>query len=273
VRKNTLAIFVLSVGIGFGQTPSTPPAAAAELPMARQFLRDEWRIWSSPLKRKSYASHTVAKYVIPFTLISAALIATDNRTSDVLPNTKDQAHWSAHVSQLGAAYSLGGVSGGAFLLGKVTGNRRAEESGWLAMHAIAHTQLVVFAAKQITNRRRPPNRGTRSGFWDGGDSFPSGHSASSFAVATVFAYEYRDHIAVPIVAYTLASAVAASRMSAQRHWVSDIFVGSSTGFLLGRFVYRQHHDNGLPGSPVNRTSKLMPKVGLGAKTFALDWTL
>jgi membrane-associated phospholipid phosphatase len=111
----------------------------------------------------------------------------------------------------------------------------------------------------------------RGGFWKGGDSFPSGHATTSFAVATVFAYEYRDHIAVPITAYSLATLVAASRMSAQRHWVSDVFVGSSLGFLLGRFVYKQHHDPNLPGSPVQRQSRLVPQLGFGAGTLNLSW--
>jgi len=86
----------------------------------------------------------------------------------------------------------------------------------------------------------------KGGFWKGGNSFPSGHATSSFSVATVFAYEYRDHIAVPITAYALASAVSVSRLSARQHWFSDIFVGGATGFLLGRYVYKKHHDPELP---------------------------
>lgn len=224
-----------------------------------------------PISKGSYSSHTVKKYVIPFTILSSALIATDTKTGDLLPNSLDQTRWSGRVSQIGAFYSLAGLSAGTFLLGKATGNKHAEESGWLALHAIAHTQIVVFALKQMPNRERPLTHQGRGGFWSGGDSFPSGHAATSFAVATVFAYEYRNHIAVPITAYTLASAVAASRLSAQRHWISDIVVGGATGFLIGRFVYKRHHDPSLPGSPVNRTDRLVPQVSFGSRTVSLDW--
>jgi membrane-associated phospholipid phosphatase len=158
----------------------------------------------------------------------------------------------------------------AFLIGKVTKNGHAQEAGLLALEALAHTQVVVFGIKQLTNRTRPPETSENRGFWRGGDSFPSGHAASSFAVASVFAYEYREHIAVPITAYALASAISASRLSARRHWLSDIFVGGSTGFLLGRYVYRRHHDPNLPGSPVMRT-RLVPDVGISHDAVVLAW--
>src|SRR5690349_3620111 len=77
-------------------------------PFLRNFLRYEWRMWSSPFRKTSYDKPTVRKYIIPFALISTALIATDKKTADALPNTKDQAVWSGRVSQLGAGYTLAG---------------------------------------------------------------------------------------------------------------------------------------------------------------------
>jgi membrane-associated phospholipid phosphatase len=213
----------------------------------------------------------VKKYGIPFLLISGATLATDPWTADLLPNTPEQTKWSGRVSQLGAAYTLAGISGGTYLLGRVRGHEHFKETGWLGLQAIAHTQIFVFAIKQATNRERPLTHDGHGSFWEGGDSFPSGHSATSFAVATIFAYEYRDHIAVPITAYTLASAVAASRLSAQRHWVSDIFVGSSMGFLIGRYLYKTHHNPDLPGSPVSRTSRLIPEAGFARNGLLLTW--
>ena len=236
----------------------------------KAFAKEEYRIWTSPFRRSSYDSHTVKKYVIPFVIISGALIASDLRTADALPNTTDQTKWSGRVSQMGASYTLAGFSGATFLFGQLTKNDHLRETGLLALEALAHTQLVVFGVKRITNRRRPPETLQHRGFWKGGNSFPSGHAATSFSVAAVFAYEYRHRIAVPIVAYTLASAVAASRLSARRHWFSDIFVGGSTGFLLGRYVYKRHHDNRLPGSPVIRT-RLTPDVGISSGGVALSW--
>jgi membrane-associated phospholipid phosphatase len=243
-------------------------------PFLRNFVGDEWRMWSSPFRRSSYDSHTVRKYVIPFAAISAVLLATDNQTVRRLPDSEGQRMWSGRISQAGAAYTLAGASAGVYALGKLTDNKHLRETGWVGLEAIAHTQLVIFGMKQITNRRRPILDDARPGFWNGGDSFPSGHSATSFALATVFAYEYRHKIAVPITAYTLASVVAMSRVSARRHWVSDIFVGGSTGFLIGRYVYRRRHDPSLPGSPVERSraTLLTPQVGFGMRGPTLTWS-
>ena len=146
--------------------------------------------------------------------ITAALFATDRKTAAALPNTTDQTVWSGRVSQIGAAYTLAGGSGAIYLIGKLAGDKHATETGWLGLQAITHTELVVFGLKQISNRRRPLQNGSGVGFWQGGDSFPSGHAATSFAFATVLAYEYSNHIAVPITAYSLAGLVSASRVSA-----------------------------------------------------------
>ena len=156
------------------------------------------------------------------------------------------------------------------MLGKITGNKHARETGLLALHAFGHSQIVTAAVKQLTNRRRPVALDGSAGFWNGGDSFPSDHASTTFAVATVFAYEYRHHPWVPVVAYTVASSVAVSRVVAQRHWLSDIAVGGSAGFLVGRYVYKRHHDPTLPGSVVAR-NRLVPEVSLDHATAAFTW--
>ena len=251
-------------------SPSAPPKTTSQS-FLRSFSQDEWRMWSSPFRGSTYGSRTVRKYGIPFLLLSGAAIATDPWTADLLPNTTEQTKWSRRVSQIGAAYTLAGICGGSYLLGHVGGNDHLKETGWLGLQAIAHTQIFVFALKQATNRVRPATHDKHPTFWRGGDSFPSGHSATSFAVATVFAYEYRHHIAVPITAYSLATLVAFSRFSGQKHWVSDVFVGGSMGFLIGRFVYKNHHNPDLPGSPVSRTSRLIPEVGVSGRGFFCIW--
>ena len=112
----------------------------------------------------------------------------------------------------------------------------------------------------------------RAGFWGGGTSFPSGHATSAFAVATVFAYEYRDHLAVPVAAYSLASLVAVSRVGARRHWLSDVFAGGSMGFMLGRHTYRRRHNTSLPGANVSFATKLLPDVGFTRTGPGLTWS-
>ncbi len=254
------------------QSANNPPTRGIKT-LPKTFLRDERRIWTSPFRRATYNSHSIQKYVIPFTIIAGALIASDRKTAALLPNTTDQAVWSGRVSQLGSGYTLAGFSGATYLIGQLVGDSHAREAGLLGLEALGHTQIAVFAIKQIANRERPLDHDGRGGFWEGGNSFPSGHAASSFAVATVFAYEYREHLAIPIAAYSLATVISASRLSARRHWVSDIFVGGSAGFLIGRFTYRRNHDSTLPGSKVGRSGRWIPHVALGGARLALTWHL
>ena len=217
-RYAGLIVFTLTASVLLAQQSSgaSEPVGFSTLP--HRFVADEWRIWSSPFRSGTYTSHTVKKYGVPFALLSGALIATDRQTGDLLPNTADQAVWSGRVSQLGAWYSLAAMAGATYLVGKIAGDDHAKEAGMLGLEALGHTQLVVFTLKQLTNRERPLDHDKHGSFWEGGTSFPSGHAASSFSVATVFAYEYRNHIVVPIAAYSVAGLVSASRVSARRHW-------------------------------------------------------
>jgi hypothetical protein len=45
------------------------------------------------------------------------------------------------------------------------------------------------------------------------------------------------------------------------------------GFLVGRFVYKRHHDPKLPGSPVHRADRLIPYIGFAGASVALKWPL
>lgn len=246
-------------------------------PFLRMFLADQATIWTSPFHKSSYSSATMKKYVIPFTLITGALVATDRRTLDKLPNTEDQSTWSLRVSQIGAPYTLAGMAAGMYLVSRVTHNRKARETGFLGAEAILHSQIVTQGLKLVTRRDRPfQSKEAGEGgtaFYRGGDSFPSGHASGSFALATIFAYEYgHDHKWVPFVAYGLSSAVSLSRLSAQKHWPSDVFVGATTGFLVGRFVYKRHHNPSVDAE-VRGIDRFVPNFAFTGRQFSLLWSL
>src|SRR6185295_14101617 len=101
--------------------------------------------------------------------------------------------------------------------------------------------IVTTALKEATQRARPLDGRNRSRFFIGGSSFPSGHSMQAWAVATVFANEYHDHLAVQIAAYGIAATVSVSRFTVLRHYLSDALVGSAIGYGIGRYVYHAHH--------------------------------
>ena len=290
IPANVLLVGIVSISIPLqahideDHVPEQIPAEASptagsdpiEKHFFKTFLKDEVQIWTSPFKRSSYSSRAFPKYAVPFLLTTGTLIATDHLTSNVLPNTPAQSRWSLRVSQVGAPYTLAGMAGAMYLSGYATGNKKAREVGFLGAEAILHSQIVTFVIKSATQRERPldfqTNRSGGTGFGGGGDSFPSGHSSGSFALATVFAYEYgHDHRWVPFASYGLASLVAASRLSGQKHWMSDIFVGSTIGFLVGRYVYKTHHDPRIDGRTPTRAQLLIPEFGMTSHSAAAAW--
>jgi membrane-associated phospholipid phosphatase len=68
------------------------------------------------------------------------------------------------------------------------------------------------------------------------DAFPSGHAATAFSIATVFASQYNNTKAIPIISYSMATLVGVSRLTEHQHWASDVFVGGLIGYLCGKQV-------------------------------------
>ena len=155
-------------------------------------------------------------------------------------------------------------------MGRLAGKDRLRDTGWLGLEALAHTQIVLRGIKLPTQRERPPEIAERRGFWKGGSSFPSGHAASSWAWATVVARQYNDRKAAAIGAYSLAAIVSAARLSARRHYASDLIVGGVVGHLIGRYIHESH---GAPG-PRSRIASVTPQIGLRysrpARHYALN---
>ena len=101
------------------------------------------------------------------------------------------------------------------------------------------------AMKAITRRKRP-NDVVASGsfndtFFSGGkspfkgSSFPSGHAAGVFSVATVVASRYHNHRWVPWVSYGFAAAISCSRITTLAHFPSDVFLGAALGYTITRY--------------------------------------
>jgi hypothetical protein len=66
--------------------------------------------------------------------------------------------------------------------------------------------------------------------------------------------EYSDRPAVKIISYTAASIVGLSRITENKHWASDVFIGGILGHLIGRQVVNNYH----------RYAKLKAEAGAAA---------
>lgn len=199
---------------------------------AKDIFHDQKQLWTSPFHMKARD----AKWWLIFGAATGALIATDHRTSQLLPNTADQIAYSRGVSRLGAVYTLIPLAGGLYLGGVLKGNSKLRDTGFLGGEALVDGLIVSEVLKAVTRRQRPLEGDGSGDFFHGSDGFPSGHTIESFALASVIAHQYKSNKAVVILAYGLATAVGASRFSARQHNASDIVAGGAMGWFIGRHV-------------------------------------
>jgi len=263
-------------------TPQPNPTPTLERRFVRNLLRDQRAIWTAPFSTEKSDIHWIA----PLAVASAALLATDRRTAGELQEPGDhqsRLNLSSDISKGGAFYTTTGIAGAFYLLGRASNNRRARETGILALEALIDTGIVTSITKVASQRPRPTIDDASGEFYDKGSSFPSGHAASAWSLATVIANEYGRHRPwVQIAAYGGATAVSLARFTGQNHFLSDVLIGSAIGYGIGRYVYRTNHDSSLDNQPSeskpqHNHSKLIPtafpsyRVSARAYGVQLEW--
>jgi len=154
------------------------------------------------------------------------------RAINGLPHTRYSDRYVSVLSDLGEG--IGWVAGGAALaiLGGSKGRRAGAAT---AVASLAATYIVQERVKPLFRRVRPfVNReATVVGARPADHSFPSGHTASSFAAATALAFFYPR--AAPL-AYAVATGVGMSRVHLGVHFPSDAAVGGVIGIGIGTFA-------------------------------------
>src|SRR6267143_5538368 len=141
----------------------------------------------------------------------------------------------------------------------------------------ALNSFVAVEGLKYSLRRERPFQGDGSGafFQSGGVSFPSEHAAAAWSVAGVVAHEYPGTF-TKIMAYGLATLVDVSRLKAQKHFPSDVVVGTVIGNLVAQDIYSRHHDFALGGgewrslSAIARGFESSGPQNLGSRYVPLD---
>ena len=115
---------------------------------------------------------------------------------------------------------------------------RLRAPAWQVVLAVLLAQgLVDWMVKPIIARPRPFVADTRArvvGYHPETYSFPSGHTTTSFAAATVFAFALSRRRAA--ITWALAALVAFSRIYIGVHYPLDVVVGALIGVLIGVLV-------------------------------------
>jgi len=134
---------------------------------------------------------------------------------------------------------------GLFAAGWIRGDDYQKTTALLAARGYADTEILEFAAKLVTRRLRPSQVPAGENFNHtffksqvvslSGSSFPSGHAAGAFCIASIVSTRYyRKHHWVPYLLYGMATTISMSRITTLGHYPSDVFAGAAMGFAVSR---------------------------------------
>jgi undecaprenyl-diphosphatase len=149
-----------------------------------------------------------------------------------LPHSAASDRYVTTLSDLGEGLGWVAASIALAWLGGAKGRRAGVAT---AIASLGTTYVVQRLVKPVFRRRRPwvERDVLVVGIRTTDASFPSGHSASSFAAATALASFYPG---IAPLAFLLATGVALSRVHLGHHFPSDVIVGALIGVTSGTAV-------------------------------------
>ena len=95
--------------------------------------------------------------------------------------------------------------------------------------ALSVTGVATMSLKAIRDNETPNGKD-----W----AWPSGHTASSFTVASMLDEFYGPKVGVP--AYAFASLIAYRMLDSGDHWASDVVFGAALGWVVGHTIADKH---------------------------------
>ena len=206
-------------------------------------LHDQKDIWLSPVQLARGHGWVPTAIMAAGT---AGFIASDSHT---MPYFRDHQRNLDDVNDVFDQWitmgEIAAVPVGLMAAGTMRHDSYQKTTALLAARGYADSEVLEFAAKLVTRRERPsdipPGQSFNHTFFKSqlvsgnGSSFPSGHAAGAFCVATVVSTRYKNHRWVPWVMYSLATAISLSRITTMGHFPSDVFVGSAMGYAISRY--------------------------------------
>src|SRR2546425_5774493 len=212
--------------------------------LPRNLLQDQKDIWLFPVQLAK-GRHWVP--TIAVTGVTGALIAADAHDTPYFRRTQRFEGFNDVFSGRNTSLGMAIVPAAFLVVGHFRHDSYAEQTALLAGEAYADSAIVDMVMKVSTRRLRPSDIPPTGNFSDTffrsrvsavdiNTSFPSGHAAGAFSIATVFAHRYRRHRWVPWVAYGAAGAISFSRVTTQAHFPSDVFLGAALGFTITQFT-------------------------------------
>jgi membrane-associated phospholipid phosphatase len=226
-------------------TTGVPQREATWRSLPGDFLHDQKDLWMFPWQLAK-GHHWKPTLIVAG--VTAGLVVADQYDTPYF--RRHQANWDDVNDVFDPLITTGEVIAlptGLMAAGYIRHDDREVNTALLAGEAYADSLVINLAMKAVTRRMRPsdvPLNGDYSDtFFKGGksplkgSSFPSGHATAVWSVATVVAerYRHRGKPWIPVLAYTLATAISCSRITESAHFPSDVWLGSALGFSIAKY--------------------------------------
>ncbi len=202
----------------------------------KNFLLDQKTLWTAPLRVRSSS----ADFLAPVGILTGSLLATDRWVPtqlDLSTNTQNRFNTLSNAG----LFTFAAIPGGLYVLGHMRDDEKQRHAGLVTGEAMVDALVVDEALKVAFTRERPNTGSGRGKFFQGGsnNSFPSAHAVLAWSSAAVLTQEYPGW-GSKLIFYLGATGVSASRVLAEKHFPSDVVVGSALGYLIGRKVAQMH---------------------------------
>lgn len=160
------------------------------------------------------------------------------------------------------------------LAGALAGNEQLLEASTLAAEALLVAQAYHVTLKLLTGREGTLSRSGAGTFYGPTklsfpDGFPSGHAASLFALIGAYS-TYVDAPWLHVLLLGVGGALVTWLVLDDYHFVSEVFFGATTGYLVGRWVVR--HRRALPPSNAVTWQAVTPVLSANGAGLASTWT-
>jgi hypothetical protein len=245
-KKKKAFLFAGILCLALVLNPFQAALCAQETPDSSRLNRDFPKRFGSDFKNVlSAPGHWHRKDILAFSVLlgtSGVLYALDKDLYDGVQELKSSSTKDASnvITKFGKGGYLTGLMAALYLSGEVFDSAGLRKTALLSLESFLTTSAVVLSMKVVFGRARP-STGKPSNYFQpfslntGETSFPSGDAAGAFAVATTIA-EQTDGFVIDALAYGLAGLVSIFRVHDEKHWPSDVFVGSALGYFIAKKI-------------------------------------
>jgi len=210
-----------------------------------------------------------------YVILGAGLLLPSSQFDGPILDRVQQNYSGRFGSFLDGANELGGPRAllpvaGVFGFSLLTNSERFQDAAFTSFESLVYAGTLTFVAKSIFGRHRPDDTALTNVFspFSGNSSFPSGHSAAAFAIITPWVLYYRDSTPLAYGLFAVSAGTAVARVARNKHWPTDVVVGSAVGFLTARYLTNRHRIG-----PVGRTVRFAPLLLYGEAGLQLTVSL